>query len=166
MNYNYQAVFWRRTLHTARTHCTWCHRRTGWSSVCSACSKQNTTKPETKDVLSNINRTQATEMAEKCRFCPWWRWHLTFELKLTFELIRARDQTRLPVNFVHIRSAVPRISYTDKKVTDRAKNRTLRSSRQQNNHRHHSPPSAPPPGESLWIYALLARRRMAHYGRT
>jgi len=28
----------------------------------------NTTEP--KDVLPNINRTQAAENAEKCRFCP------------------------------------------------------------------------------------------------
>jgi len=26
---------------------------------------------EAKDVLPNINRTQAAERAEKCRFCPW-----------------------------------------------------------------------------------------------
>jgi len=26
---------------------------------------------EAKDVLPNINRTQATKKAEKCRFCPW-----------------------------------------------------------------------------------------------
>jgi len=28
-------------------------------------------KLEAKDVVPNINRTQAAEWAEKCRFCPW-----------------------------------------------------------------------------------------------
>jgi len=27
---------------------------------------------EAEDVLPNINRTQAAERVEKCRFCPWW----------------------------------------------------------------------------------------------
>jgi len=32
---------------------------------------KNNLKPEAKDVLPSINRTQAAERTEKCCFCPW-----------------------------------------------------------------------------------------------
>ena len=54
---------------------------------------------------------------ENVIFCPWWPWVLT----LTFKLVQARDQTRLPSEFGQIRSAVPEIShisYTNKRTTD------------------------------------------------
>jgi len=50
-------------------------------------------------------------------------------LTLTFKLIRARDETRLPCEFgANLFSDSRDISYIKKKVTDSAKNRTLRSS--------------------------------------
>ena len=52
-------------------------------------------KLEATDVSPNINRMQAAIRAEKCCFWPWWPWPLT----LTFKLIHARDQTRLPCEF-------------------------------------------------------------------
>jgi len=61
-----------------------------WESKCSLIL-------EAKDVLPNINRTQAAERAEEYRFCPWWPWPFTFTL--TFKLVRARDLTRLPCEF-------------------------------------------------------------------
>jgi len=33
--------------------------------------EKNFFKLEAKDVLPNINHTQAAELAEKCRFCSW-----------------------------------------------------------------------------------------------
>jgi len=33
-------------------------------------NQTTTTKPEAKDVLQDINRTQAAETAEECRFVP------------------------------------------------------------------------------------------------
>ena len=51
------------------------------------------------------------------------------EVDLTFKLVRVRDQIRLPCDLSQIRLANSRdISYPNKKVTDSAKNRTLRSS--------------------------------------
>ena len=48
---------------------------------------------------------------------------------MTFKLVRARDQTRLSCGFVaNTFSGSGDNSYTNKKVTDSAKNRTLRSS--------------------------------------
>jgi len=74
------------------------------------------------------NRTQAAERAENAVFVPgkWWPWSLT----LTFKLVRARDQTRLPREFGANPFGGSRdISYTNKKTqTDGAKNRTSRSS--------------------------------------
>jgi len=63
---------------------------------------------EAKDVLLNINRTQAAERAKKCRFCPWWPW------PLTFKLVHVRDQTCLPCEF----GANPEIFHTQTKTTD------------------------------------------------
>jgi len=55
-------------------------------------------------------------------FRSWWPW------PLTFKLVRARDQTRLPCEFVANPFGGSRdISYTNKK-SQSAKNRTLRSS--------------------------------------
>jgi len=49
-------------------------------------------------------------------------------LTLIFKLLRARDQTRLPCEFhANQFSGSGDISHTNKKVTDSAKNRTLRS---------------------------------------
>jgi len=83
-------------------------------------------KLEAKDVLPNINCTQAAERAEKCRFCPWWPWPLT----LTFKLVRVRDQTRHPYEFgANPFSSSGDISYTNKKPqNDGANNRTFHSS--------------------------------------
>jgi len=79
-------------------------------------------KLEAKDVLTNISRPPR---AKKCRFLSL----ATFPLTLTFKLVRARDQNVFCVNVAHIRSAVPEIFHTQtKKVTDGAKNKTLRSS--------------------------------------
>jgi len=45
---------------------------------------------------------------------------------LTLKLVRAKDQTRLPVNLAQICSAVPEIFEAQtKQVTDGAKSRTL-----------------------------------------
>jgi len=58
--------------------------------------------------------------------CPRWSWLST----LTFKLFPARDQTRRPSEFgVNPFSGSRNISYTNKKVTDSAKNRTLRKIR-------------------------------------
>jgi len=48
-------------------------------------------KLEVKDVLPNINCTQAAERAEKCRFLSL--------VTLTFKLVPTRDQTRLPRDY-------------------------------------------------------------------
>jgi len=72
--------------------------------------------------------TQAAKWDKKCRVLSWWSWPLT----LTFKLVRARDQTRLPCEFgtnpftgSHDDSGD--ISFTNKKLTDSAKNRSLHS---------------------------------------
>ena len=39
-------------------------------------NRESGSKLEAKDVLPNINRTQAVERAEKSHFCPWWPWPL------------------------------------------------------------------------------------------
>ena len=59
-------------------------------------------------------------------FCPWWPWHLT----LTFKVVRARDQTRLPCEFcANPSSGSGDISHTNNKNhTDDTKNRTFHSS--------------------------------------
>jgi len=59
---------------------------------------------EAKDVLANINHTQATKR-------PWWPWPLT----LTFKLVRVRDQICLSVNLVQIHSVVPGVFHTQTK---------------------------------------------------
>jgi len=74
------------------------------------------------------NRMQAAERAEMPFVVPGDLdlWPLT----LTFKLLRARDQTRLPCEFgENLFSGSRDISYTVKKPqTDGAKNRTFRSS--------------------------------------
>jgi len=58
-------------------------------------------------------------------FCPWWLWPFT----LAFKLIPARDQTRLPCEFgANLFSSFRDIWFTNKKVIDSSKNRTLCSS--------------------------------------
>jgi len=76
-------------------------------------NKQNTLKLEVKDVLLNINRTQDAKKGRKTVFVPGDLnlWHLT----LTFKLVRARDQTRLPCEFgANPFSGSRYISYTNK----------------------------------------------------
>jgi len=69
-------------------------------------------KLEAKDVLPNINRTQAADRAENAVFCPCWPWPVT----LTFKLVRARDQARLLCEFgANPFSGFRDISYTKKK---------------------------------------------------
>jgi len=54
---------------------------------------------------------------------------LNFHLDIQTLIVRARDQTCLPCEFgLDLFSGSRDISYTNKKVTDSAKNRTLRSS--------------------------------------
>jgi len=84
----------------------------------------NLAKLKAKDVSPNINRTKAAERDEKCRFCSGEPWPLT----LTFELVSAKDQTRLPCQFgANPFSGFRDISYTNEK-SHSAKNRILRSS--------------------------------------
>jgi len=71
-------------------------------------------KLEAKDILPNINRTQAAERAENA-FLSRWPWPLT----LTFTLVRARDQTRLPCEFgVNPFSGFRDSSYINTKTID------------------------------------------------
>jgi len=78
------------------------------------------------DVLPNINHTQAAERAEDVVFCAWWPWPLS----LTFKLFRTKDRTRrLPCEFdTNPFRRSRNILYTNKKVTESAKNITLCSS--------------------------------------
>jgi len=67
-----------------------------------------------------INRTQAAERSDKCRFALV---TLTFDLwplTLTFKRVRARDQTRIPVNLAQIRSAIPEIFHIHKQKSHTA----------------------------------------------
>jgi len=77
---------------------------------------------QAKDVLLNINHTQAAERAEKCRFLS--------VVTLTVTLVRARDQTCLLYEFgTNLFCSSGDNSYTNKKTTDcRCQNRTFRSS--------------------------------------
>ena len=78
----------------------------------------NLAKLKAKDVSPNINRTQAAERDEKCRFCSGEPWPLT----LTFELVSAKDQTRLPCQFgANPFSGFRDISYTNEKKSQRQK---------------------------------------------
>ena len=92
---------------------------------CPSCHPTNTVKPfkelQTEDVLSNSNRIQAAERAEKCRLLSLLPWPLT----LTFKLVRARDQTRLPCEFgTNPFSSSQDISYTNKKSERQKQNCT------------------------------------------
>jgi len=75
---------------------------------------------------TNINHMQATERAEKCRFCPWWPWPLTSDLQTS----KRGTKHVFFVNLTQIRSAVPEIFHRQTKKTeiDGAKNRTCCSS--------------------------------------
>jgi len=76
-------------------------------------NKQNTLKLEVKDVLLNINARRTPKGPKNTVFVPGDLdlWHLT----LTFKLIRARDQTRLPCEFgANPFSGSRYISYTNK----------------------------------------------------
>jgi len=70
--------------------------------------------PDTSCVNLSQIRSAAPEIStETPVFSPWWPWPLT----LTFKLIWARDQTRLPYKFgTNPFSSSPDISYTNKKV--------------------------------------------------
>ena len=75
-----------------------------------------------------INRTKAAKRDKKCRVLSWWSWPLT----LTFKLVQARDQTRFPCEFganpfCGSRDDSGDISFTNKILTDSAKNRSLHS---------------------------------------
>jgi len=89
---------------------------------------KNNKKLRAKDVLPNINHTQAAERAENAVFVPGDLDLLPFTL--TFKLVRERDQTHLPCEFgANPFSGSGDISYTNKKPqTDGVKNRTFRSS--------------------------------------
>jgi len=73
---------------------------------CTGNDNQTWPKLEAKDVLTNINRTQAAERAEKRRFCPWWPWPSNSSEWGTKHVFR--------VNLAQIRSAVPNIFHTQK----------------------------------------------------
>jgi len=75
---------------------------------------------QAKDILPNINRTQAAERAEKYRFSPWWPWLLTFDLDLQ---TRPSEGTNTSSVWIWRKSVqrFPRLSYRDKKVTDSTK---------------------------------------------
>jgi len=71
---------------------------------------------QAKHVLPNINCAQAAERAENAVFLS------LVTLTLTFKLVRARDQTRVPYEFgANPFSGSGDISYTKEKVTDSAK---------------------------------------------
>jgi len=81
-------------------------------------------KLDAKDVLPNIHSHKPHAGRRKGRKMP-----LMSMVTLTFKLVRARDQRRLPGEFgANPFSGSRDISYTNKKVTDSAKNRTLHSS--------------------------------------
>jgi len=61
-------------------------------------NEETKNKLEAKGVLLNINCTQATKRAEKCRFLS------LVTLTLTFRLVRVRDQTCLHVNLAQNRT--------------------------------------------------------------
>jgi len=79
-------------------------------------------KLEAKDVLPNINRTQTAERAKKCRFLFVRSWHSNSSERGTKHVFPVCEFGANPF------SGSRDISYTNKKVTDSAKNRTLRSS--------------------------------------
>jgi len=135
--------------------------------------EQNKKKTRAKDVLPNIHHTLAPAITPRSNrmvlsavvcccvmlfaastfhsiaaggwwqcwacFCPWWPWPLT----LTFKLVWARDQARLPFKF----GANPfsdsgdnwgkhRRKQTNKKVTDGAKNKILLACCKKNKKKH------------------------------
>jgi len=61
---------------------------------------------EAKDVLQNINCTQATKRAEKCHFLS------VVTMTLTFKPVRVRDQHIFRVNLAQIHSVVPKTLHT------------------------------------------------------
>ena len=81
---------------------------------------------EAKDVLRNINRTQAAERADKYCFVPDdpELWPLT----LTFKVVRARNQTRLSCEFDSNPFSRSQDIWGTSKQSHSAKKRTLRSS--------------------------------------
>ena len=90
--------------------------------------KETKVKLEAKDVLPNINSTQATERGENA-FLSLASGDLDLSLlTLTFNLVRERDQTCLPCEFGANPFGSSRDISDSKKVTDSTNNRTLRSS--------------------------------------
>jgi len=76
-----------------------------------------------KDVLPNINNTQATKGLKNPVFCPWW------PRPLTFKLVQVRDQTRLPCVSGTNLLQLPRYFIHKQKTTDWGRQKTtLRSS--------------------------------------
>ena len=78
----------------------------------------NINKLEAKDVLPNINRTQAAERAEKFRFRPWWL--LTFDLYIQTCPSERPNTSSLWIG-ANPFSGSRDISRTNKKVTDSVK---------------------------------------------
>jgi len=78
---------------------------------------QNIISTRGSNVLPNINRTQAAERVEKCRFIPSdldrWRWNSNWSDRGTKNVF--------PVNLAKIRSAVPDIFHTQKSHRQRQK---------------------------------------------
>ena len=70
-------------------------------------------KLEAKNVLPNMNHTQAAERAEKSCFCPWWPWHSNLSEQGTKHVFS--------VNLVQICSTVPEIFHTETKKSQRQK---------------------------------------------
>jgi len=60
-------------------------------------------------------------------FCPWWPWPLTFDLDIQTRSSEGPDTSSVWIWRKSVQQ-FPNISYTNKNVTDSAKNRTLRSS--------------------------------------
>jgi len=72
---------------------------------------------EAEDVLPKINHMQATERAEKCCFCPWWPWPLTFDLDIQTRPSEGPNTKHvLRVNLSQIHSAVPEIFDVQTKI--------------------------------------------------
>jgi len=75
----------------------------------------------------NINRTQASERAEKCRYCPWWPWPLTFDLDLQTRLSEGPNTSSVWICCKSVQQ-FQRYFICKQKSHRQRQNRTLRSS--------------------------------------
>jgi len=82
-----------------------------------------------KDVLPNVNRTQAAERVENAIFCPWWPWPSNSSEGGIKQVFR--------VNLSHICSAVPEIFHTQTK-----------------NHRLTAPKTEPYTVHCVWVRTM------------